>query len=90
ELITSSEHGDTFFYWVIALVLIIGIGSLSAVISSEKGFTKLTTGENQTTVTEVDEDVGFFQTLVHPKVLGLMLLLLIAMFTVRNLTKIEP
>jgi hypothetical protein len=82
------EHGDTIFYWMIALIAIIGLGSLASVISSEHGFKSLSE-ENQTTVERGSEDVGFFQTLFNAKVLGMLLLLLIALFTVRNLTKIE-
>ncbi len=87
SVITSSEHGDTFFYWVIAMVLVIGVGSLTSVISEEKGFTSNST-EVEPEV-KGEESVGFVQTIVHPKVLGMILLLLVAAFTVRNLSKYE-
>ena len=87
KIITSENHGDTFFYWVIAIVLLIGIGSISAVVSQQNGFTKLTdTGVEKTPTQIQDEKVSFFNTLVHPKILGAALLLLIALFTVRNLS----
>ncbi len=89
DIITSSEHGDTFFYWVIALVLIIGVGSLTSVVSEEKGFTKIGANETGAKVEPGTEQVGFVQTIVHPKVLGMILLLLIAAFTVRNLSKYD-
>jgi hypothetical protein len=88
-IITSSEHGDTFFYWVIFLVLAIGIGSLTSVVSEEKGFTKLGSNETGAQPEPGEEQVGFVQTIVHPKVLGMILLLLVATFTVRNLSKYE-
>ncbi len=88
QTITSTEYGKDFGYWVLAIVLIIGIGSLTTVISEEKGFTPLTTDGNVTIVPEgaTTEEAGFWQTLFHPKVLGLALILLIAMFTIQRLT----
>ena len=89
EIVTSKQHGDTFFYWVLALVLIIGLGSLSTVISQERGFKALSEQEANKTVVQGEEEVGFFATLFHPKVLGMALLLLIAVFTVKNLAAYE-
>jgi cytosine/uracil/thiamine/allantoin permease len=85
EVLTSKEHGDTFAQWIIALMLIIGLGSLSAVVSEQKGFTKLVAGENATKAPPGEEEIGFWATIFHPKVLGLALILLIAMFTVQKL-----
>lgn len=90
DVITGKEYGGTFAYWILALVLIIGIGSLATVISEEKGFTKLG-AENATTPVGVGEgqypaeQVGFWQTIVHPKVLGMVLILMIALFTINKL-----
>lgn len=84
EVLTGKEYGGTFAWWVLALMLIIGLGSLSAVVSEEKQFTRLAAGEN-VTVTGEAEEVGFWATLFHPKVLGLALILLIAMFTIQKL-----
>jgi len=87
KIITGDGHSSTFFYWVIALALIIGVGSLASVFSEERGFQALSEadGGNATAEPVQDEGTGFFATLFHPKVLGMALLLLIAMFTVRNL-----
>ncbi|MBW3001944.1 hypothetical protein KY338_02150 [Candidatus Woesearchaeota archaeon] len=87
ETVTSGEYGKDFGYWILAIVLIIGLGSLSTVISEEKGFTPLTTGENATYSPEGagTEEAGFWETLFHPKVLGLVLILLIALFTIQRL-----
>lgn len=85
ETITGKEYGGTFAWWVLALMLIIGFGSLTSVVSEEQQFTKLAAGENATQVTGEGEAVGFWATLFHPKVLGLGLILLIAMFTIRHL-----
>ena len=88
ETITTGEYAKDFGYWILAIVLIIGLGSLSTVISQEKGFQPLTTEENATVVVPEGagaEEAGFWETLFHPKVLGLVLILLIALFTIQRL-----
>ncbi|MEM4239634.1 MAG: hypothetical protein QXM31_01110 [Candidatus Woesearchaeota archaeon] len=85
EVITGTNYGNTVAYWVLALMLIIGIGSLTSVVSEEKQFTTLAAGENVTAVTGTGEQIGFWATIFHPKVLGLALILLIAMFTINKL-----
>ena len=89
DTITTGKYANDFGYWVLALVLIIGIGSLTTVISEETGFTGLSEeGENITVVQgEPVEASGFWETLFHPKVLGLAVLLLIAMFTIQKLSQ---
>ena len=90
EVITGKEYGGNFAYWMLALLLIIALGSLSSVVSEEKQFTALAAGGNvsaaQAAATRGEaEEVGFWATLFHPKVLGLALILLIAMFTIQKL-----
>ena len=80
QILTESIYAKDFAYWILALVLIIGLGSLSFVISTEEGWGGLAGAP-----TEEGEAVGFFATITHPKVLGLALLMLIAMFTVNKL-----
>jgi hypothetical protein len=88
EVITGKEYGGTIAYWVLALMLIIGIGSLTSVVSEQKPFTALSAGENATAIVAGQgEQVGFWATLFHPKVLGLALILLIAMFTIKKLSE---
>jgi hypothetical protein len=87
KVLTGPEHGSTFAYWMLALLLIIVLGSLSSVVSEEKQFTALAAGENATHLaTGQAEEVGFWATLFHPKVLGLALILLVAMFTIQKLS----
>lgn len=84
NVLTEGEYRSTFGWWVLAITLIIGIGSLSAVISEEKGFQQL--GEDGLPIEEpVSEQAGFFDILTHPKVLGFALLMLIAVFTIQRL-----
>lgn len=90
KVITGKEYGSTIGYWMLALILIIAIGSLTSVVSEEKQFTSLAAGENATgAVPAQGEQVGFWATIFHPKVLGLALLLLIAMFTISKLSAKE-
>ena len=88
---TAGKYGQTFAYWTLALVLMITIGSLSSVISEEKKFTTLREGSSTETVPvsqqPLSEQVGFFNTLTNPKVLGMLLILLIAFFTISNLAE---
>jgi hypothetical protein len=85
NVLTKSEYRYTFAWWVLALMLIIGFGTLSAVVSEEVAFTKLAAGEQAPGVAGEAEQIGFWATLFHPKVLGLALILLIAMFTIQKL-----
>jgi len=87
DVMTKSEYRSTIAWWMLSLMLIIGLGTLSAVVSEEKGFTELAAGENATEAAArgAAEEVGFWATIFHPKVLGLALILLIAMFTVQKL-----
>jgi hypothetical protein len=89
NIVTGKTYGGTISYWVLALVLIITIGSLTSVVSEEKQFTTLSAGENATQIAAQGEQVGFWATLFHPKVLGLALILMIAMFTINKLSASE-
>src|SRR5574342_1248800 len=79
EFIVGGEYGVGT--WVMAIMLIIGIGSVVFVVNEEKGFGELTAG-NETAAKHSDE-FGFWQTLFHPKVLGMALILLVSFFTIR-------
>ena len=85
NVLTKGEYRTTFAWWVLALMIIIGVGSLSSVISEEVGFVELPEGEAPEGVPREVEQVGFWATLFHPKVLGLALILLIGLFTVQKL-----
>ena len=90
----KSGDGSTITYWVIALALVIGIGSVSYVAFSGPQDTT-TTSTNDGTVTTsgnvAREGQGaFFSTITHPKVLGLTVILLIAMFSVYHLAGSVP
>lgn len=83
-IITSSEYGNTIAWWTLALLLIIGLGSLSTVVSEEVGWGKLRAAEQP--APGQPEELGFWATIFHPKVLGMIVVLLIAMFTINKLS----
>lgn len=98
----GSDSGKTVVYWIVAIGLIIFLGSISAVVFGQG---KSIMNPNNTVAPEqqqVDANgnpvelgqtgtVGatgagaFWSTLVHPNVLGMALLLLVAMFTIQRL-----
>lgn len=84
DVLTKSEHSGTFAWWVLALMLIIGFGSLATTVSEEIGFRTLA-AEEGAAAPGTPEPIGFWATIFHPKILGLVLILLIAMFTVMKL-----
>jgi hypothetical protein len=71
-------------WWVAALVIIIMVGSLSHVISSRGGYPPY--GENATVEEGETQESSFWATFFHPKILGMLAILLIAFFTISRLT----
>ena len=84
KTLTGAEHGGSFAMWVISIMLIIGVGSLFTVINEEVGFRELA-GDN-ITAERPSESFGFWQTIFHPKVLGMILILMIAYFTIGKMS----
>ena len=80
NIFTNSEHSANINNWLIAIILIIGIGSAVTVFSEEEGFLGLTGDEN------TDEELSFWTSLLHPKMLGMILILIVGMLTVQKLT----
>ena len=87
EFVTSGEYGVGI--WAMAIMIVIGAGSLAAVLNEEVGLEKLTVGNVSSVGAEKTADYGFWQTLFHPKVLGMILVLMVAFFTIRQLVKTE-
>jgi len=86
KILTSSDHGSQFYVWVLAIMLLIGVGSLVAVVNEEAPLVGLQAGGNASAA-PTGSDEGFFPTLFNPKVLGMVLILLVAFFVVRDMTK---
>ncbi len=78
-------------WWIIALIIVIVVGSMSHTISERKGgYPPYGPGENATLEEGEDaltQESDFWETLFHPKILGMFVLLLIAFFTVSKLTQ---
>jgi len=84
--VTGGEFGIGI--WVIAIMAVIGLGSLFSVINAETGF-KALTASNVSAGAPASEQYGFWQTVFHPKILGMALVLLVALLTVRFMSKTE-
>ncbi|MBI4450630.1 hypothetical protein HY642_01530 [Candidatus Woesearchaeota archaeon] len=85
EIVTGEKWGTDVFYWMLALILIISIGSLTSVLSEEKS---IIAGGNQTVAAAGDVGTGgFVAVITHPKVLGMALVLLTASFTIKYLSE---
>ncbi len=72
--------------WIMWIVVIIGIGSLVYVWDQQAGFGELTQG-NVSVEKVQEQEYGFWQTLFHPKILGMALVLLIAFFTIKYMSE---
>ena len=87
-----TREGRTIVIWFIIISIIIGVGSLSYVLG-QKGDTPFGYNADENVI-ETGEagDIGssgqgaFFKTLFHPKVLGMVVIFLVAMFTIMRLT----
>jgi len=82
-------------WWIIAIVIIIALGSLMHTLSKTGGLGSAGSGDSLTqsdnggesaSVSSSSQEDSFWATLVHPKVLGFILLMLIALFSVQRLT----
>lgn len=81
DVIKGEEYGSLFGHGMLAIVLVIVLGSFAAVVSEEQGFLALTgeAGEG--------EQAGFFKIVFHPSILGFIAVMLIALFTVLRLSE---
>ena len=86
ESLMAGEHKLGFY--LLAIVLIIALGSFFSVLSEEKGVAKLREDGSMAAPVAGQEKVetaGFIATITHPKVLGMALVLLIAVITMSYL-----
>ncbi|MBW3018737.1 hypothetical protein KY329_00950 [Candidatus Woesearchaeota archaeon] len=88
DVLTGSKYGRQFFWWVLGIMIIIGFGSLFAVVNEEIDITQLhALGTNTTSAGTGGAEAGFWGSLFDPKVLGMVVVLLVAYFTVSQLTE---
>ena len=88
KVITSRENSYILIL-ALAVILVIIFGSISYVLAQHGGIgSELTEGSNVTgTDPGAEQESDFWSTLAHPKVLGMVLILLIAVFTMQRLVK---
>ena len=96
NVVKSTEYRYISF-WILALILIITLGSLAHVVSKYGGFgsdVSVDPDQNRSDipsdpsyVVPEDQQQDFWQTIVHPKVLGMVFIMLTAMFTIMRLVK---
>jgi len=76
--------------WIILIIVIIFLGSLSSVLSDKGGVGKTHIDENGTVTSEAvsgdSQQSEFWRTIAHPKVLGALFLLIVATFAINRLT----
>lgn len=88
DIITGEKYGETFSWTVIVIVTIIFLGSLTSAISEQHGFQRLQAGgiSPEKLGEPGSEREDFFRTIFHPKVLGIVLLMLIALVTIQRIS----
>ena len=79
-VITGSEHGPVFHNWVLTIVILIALGSLYSVISSQPS-------SIESEIVTVPQQEGFFTTFISPEVLGVVAILLIGLFATFYITE---
>jgi len=81
-VLKNPEYGY-IIWWVVAIGIIIGIGSLTSNVWGEGGAPVY--NESSTDVGETGAN-AFWGTLFHPRVLGIVLIFLVAVFTIQKMT----
>jgi len=84
SFVESGEFGVGM--WVMAIMVVIGLGSLATAINEEVGFSSLD-ASNASGVGAGGSEAGFWKAVFHPKILGMVLIMMVAFFTVRQLSK---
>lgn len=84
SLIKSGKH-DYLIWWIVLIVVGISVASLVTAVSELKGFRKLTQAEGISP--NGDELSATYRILVHPKIMGFIIIMLVAIVTVHYMTK---
>lgn len=93
-LSTIIGRDKVVLWWIITIAVIIFLGALGRVyftsgsLLEPRANESMIVGTNATTVSTIGQG-AFWATLFHPKILGLILILLIASFTIRLLSGYE-
>ncbi len=84
---TQGQYGNTIAMWIITIGVIILVGSIFAVVTKHQGTSIQGWKVADATGTSQGNTSTFFGILTHPKVLGLLLVFLIAFFGVKAVTE---
>ncbi len=89
--VIKMDEYNYIIWWVVALTVIIMLGSLSHVLAKEKGgYPPYGPDANFTSAEDggiaPGQESDFWKTLFHPKVLGMIVIMLIGFFTITKLT----
>lgn len=100
-VITGDKIGETFSWVILIVVVLIFVGSLTTAISEQEGFQQLQAGgkispagqapsiapnDASKLVEPGSEREDFFKTIFHPKVLGIIVIMLIGVFAIQRLS----
>ncbi|MFH1510329.1 MAG: hypothetical protein ABIF10_01455 [Candidatus Woesearchaeota archaeon] len=91
DIFGAMKGNRSIILWILSISLIIGLGSLTSVMS-EKGGIGVPSSASQVVnassdqVAAANQQSAFWATITHPKVLGMVLILLVALFTVQRMT----
>jgi hypothetical protein len=90
DILNAMKNNRVIVTWIIAFGVIFFLGSLASVVSERGGIgatgSQKIMNASGDQVGEADQTSAFWATIVHPKVLGLALILLIATFTVQRMS----
>ncbi|MBI2045279.1 hypothetical protein HYT23_04440 [Candidatus Pacearchaeota archaeon] len=87
KVITSSDHGSVFHNWLLTIIIIIALGSLYSVVSSQ---TSDISGVNvQQDIISAPQQEGFFTALISPEIIGVVAILLTGLFATFYITSQE-
>lgn len=86
EFLESGEYAVGV--WMLVILVLIGVGSLAVVWTEETGGLEELRGFNETKYKSGEYPVDtFWQTVFHPNMLGFVLVLIIAVFTLKYMTE---
>ncbi len=95
KVLTGENFGGDYALWMLGVILVIGLGSLLTVIGEQRGGVPGPGAQGNTTGAKVvyaesqspsGQSGAFFNTIFHPKVLGMAAMLIIAAIAIGQLS----
>ncbi len=84
SVLTSSEHGPVFHNWLLTIIIVIALGSLYSVVSSQPAVVNV-----QPDIISAPQQEGFFTALISPEIIGVVAILLTGLFATFYITSQE-